>query len=74
MSIAHVIVDERLTGSGEISRFFNQIPTASMVGFRPEDIERATWRICRPDSQGCTLFRGTPTKFGVCRRKRRRSH
>ena len=39
MSIAQVIVDERLTGSGEISPFFSQIPTASMVGFRPEDIE-----------------------------------
>ena len=39
MSIAHVIVEERLTGSGEISRFFSQIPTASLVGFRPEDVE-----------------------------------
>ena len=39
MSIAQVIVDERLTGSGEIARFFNQIPTPSLVGFRPEDVE-----------------------------------
>ncbi len=39
MAIAHVIVDERLASSTEISRFFNQIPTASLVGFRPEDVE-----------------------------------
>ncbi len=39
MSMAQVIVDERLAGSGEIARFFNQIPTSSLVGFRPEDVE-----------------------------------
>ena len=39
MSIAQVIVDERLASSTEIARFFNQIPTATLVGFRPEDVE-----------------------------------
>ena len=39
MSIANVIVSERLASSVEISRFLNKIPQAALIGFSPEDIE-----------------------------------
>ncbi len=40
MSIANVIVNERLTGSGEISRFHSKIPQPALLGFAPEDVEK----------------------------------
>ena len=58
MSMAQVIVDERLAGSGEIARFFNQIPTSSLVGFRPEGRRGTRWRVRLQDSEGGTAFRG----------------
>ncbi len=39
MSIASVIVSERLVSSAEISRFFSKIPQPALVGFIPEDVE-----------------------------------
>ena len=39
MSIASVIINDRLVGSAQIAKFLDKIPSAGLYGFAPEDVE-----------------------------------
>ena len=39
MSIANVIINDRLVGSAQIAKFLDKIPAAALFGYSPEDVE-----------------------------------
>ena len=61
-----MILEERLASSTEIARFFNQIPTASIVGFRPEDVEERVGVSAYKIRKGCEAFCRASAKSGIC--------